>query len=119
MTVDPRWSRGRWLNWLGAWPTGRPSPPKKARVPRQRRQGDSLTVADVAARYRVGPDKVRGWIRNGQLKALNVSSGKQKSRFVITPEALAEFEGRKAVAPAEAPKPARRKPTTGKDWFPD
>ena len=25
------------------------------------------TVADVAARYRVSPDKVRGWINRGEL----------------------------------------------------
>ena len=30
-----------------------------------------LTVADVARRYRVSPDKVRGWIARGELIAIN------------------------------------------------
>ena len=43
-----------------------------------------LTVADVARRYRVGEDKVRAWIRGGELKALNTAmSGCGKPRFVV------------------------------------
>ena len=33
-----------------------------------------FTVADVAARYRVSPDKVRQWVRRGELAAVNVAS---------------------------------------------
>jgi transposase len=33
-----------------------------------------LTVADVAARYRVGEDKVRLWIRRGELAAINTAA---------------------------------------------
>ena len=37
-------------------------------------QARGYTVADVATRYRVSPDKVRLWIRRGQLAAINTAS---------------------------------------------
>ena len=66
------------------------------------------TVADVAARYRVSPDKVRAWVRRGELAAVNVAStlcGRPQLR--VTPEALAAFERGRSAAPP--PRPARRK----------
>jgi helix-turn-helix protein len=79
-----------------------------------------FTVADVAARFRVSPDKVRGWIRRGELAAVNTSTllcG--RPRFVVTPEALAQFEA--ARSPALPPKRERRKrlPPGYVDYFPD
>jgi hypothetical protein len=79
-----------------------------------------LTVADVARRYRVSPDKVRQWIKNGELSpALNTASTLcGRPRWVVTPEALAKFE-KQRQAPA-APKPARRKKRSCPvDYFPD
>jgi len=78
-----------------------------------------LTVADVARRYRVGEDKVRGWVRRGELVGINTAATLAgKPRWVITPEALAEFERRRAGGPP--PKPARRKKQTGMvDFYPD
>jgi hypothetical protein len=78
-----------------------------------------LTVADVARRYRVSPDRVRGWIRAGELApAVNTASALcRKPRFVVTPEALALFERRRSAA--LPPKPVRRKRApAGRDWFP-
>ncbi len=68
------------------------------------------TVSDVASRYRVGEDKVRGWVRRGELAALNVASslcGRPQLR--ITPEALDAFERRRSAAAAPAPPKRRRK----------
>jgi hypothetical protein len=78
-----------------------------------------LTVADVAIRYRVSPDKVRGWIKRGELRAINTAAVRcGKPRFVILPEALAEFERSRAAA--EPPKqPRRRIRTTKVDYYPD
>jgi hypothetical protein len=78
----------------------------------------SYTVAEVAARYRVGEDKVRGWIRRGELVAVNVASalcGRPQLR--ITAEALAAFEGRRSACPP--PSPVRRRRRTAQvDYYP-
>jgi hypothetical protein len=77
-----------------------------------------FTVADVARRYRVGTDKVRAWIRKGELAAINTATHRcARPRFVVTAEALAEFErGRSASAP---PKTKRTRKRTLVDFFPD
>ena len=80
-----------------------------------------LTVRDVARRYRVGEDKVRGWISRGELAAINTASALcGKPRWVILPDALAAFERRRAGGPKVQPKPRRRLRTSGMvDYFPD
>jgi hypothetical protein len=78
-----------------------------------------LTVADVAARYRVNPDKIRGWIARGELAAVNTAASLcGRPRWVILPDALAAFEKRRLGRPE--PKPARRrKRSSFVDYFPD
>ncbi len=77
-----------------------------------------LTTAEVAARYRVNEDKVRGWITSGVLRAVNTSDKTtDRPRYVVPAEALAEFEQAKGCAPA--PKPPRRRRAGGRDYFPD
>jgi hypothetical protein len=77
-----------------------------------------FTVADLAARYRVSPDRVRGWIARGELLAVNrrdVRCGRPS--WVILPEALAAFErGRQSATP---PKQKRRKRSHAIDYYPD
>lgn len=79
-----------------------------------------LTVADVARRYRVSPDKVRAWIDRGELKAINTAAVLcGKPRWVITPESLAEFEDARRGGPEPKP-PRRRRKTQGIiDYYPD
>jgi hypothetical protein len=78
-----------------------------------------LTVADVARRYRVGPDKVRAWIDRGELKAVNTAAALcGRPRWVIPPEALATFEQRRAGGPAPKPKRRRRR-QEAIDYYPD
>jgi hypothetical protein len=45
-------------------------------------------------RYRVSEHTVLGWIRSGELRAINVGRalGKKKPRWRITPETLEAFE---------------------------
>ncbi len=64
------------------------------------------TVEDVARRYRVSPDKVRGWIKRGALRAINTAAALcGRPRWVIMPEDLAVFENnRLGLVP---PKPRR------------
>lgn len=80
-----------------------------------------LTVPEIACRYRVSEDRVRGWIRRGELRAINrrdVRCGRPS--WVVPPEALANFErGRQAATP-DAPKPTRRRKQTNiVDFYPD
>jgi hypothetical protein len=77
-----------------------------------------LTVSDVARRYRVGEDKVRNWIRNGELLAINTAAALcGKPRWVVSAEALAEFERRRSSAPPAKP-PKRRRGNAIKDYYP-
>jgi len=77
------------------------------------------TVAEVASRYRVGEDKVRAWIRRGELAAVNVASALcGRPQFRITAEALTAFERRRCAAPP--PKPARQRRCPAQvDFYPD
>lgn len=78
-----------------------------------------LTTAEVARRYRVSEDKVRGWIVRGELRAINTNTaGYGKPRYVVPPEALIEFERKRNAAPQPKPVRAPRK-TYARDYFPD
>jgi excisionase family DNA binding protein len=78
-----------------------------------------FTVADVAKRFRVGRDKVRTWIKRGELTAVNTSNRRcRRPRFVILPDALNAFERSRSTAPV--PKKVRaRKQQHQIDFFPD
>jgi transposase len=79
------------------------------------------TVAEVARRYRVSPDKVRAWIKRGELAAINTASRRcGKPRYVVLPDHLAEFERRhRAATPAVKPAPRRRRQPVAIDFYPD
>ena len=79
-----------------------------------------LTVREVARRYRVGEDKVRAWIRSGELRAINTAAVVcGKCRWVIPPEALSEFERRRGASPPQ-PKPRQKRRQQGAiDFYPD
>jgi hypothetical protein len=84
-----------------------------------RDQAAGLTVAEFARRYRVGEDKVRGWIDKGDLKAINTATDMcGKPRWVITPDSLAAFEKKRAGGPTPKPQRRRRQPAVI-DFVPD
>jgi hypothetical protein len=78
-----------------------------------------LTVADLAARWRVSPDKVRGWISRGELRATNTATMLcGRPRWVVSADAVVEFERRREGGPT--PKPRRRPRAVGLiDYYPD
>lgn len=67
----------------------------------------ALTPPVIARRYAVNVGKVLAWIASGELAAVNVGDGAKRPRWRITPEALADFERRRAAQPR--PATARRK----------
>jgi hypothetical protein len=78
-----------------------------------------FTVADLARRYRVGEDKVRSWIKAGELAAINTSATMcGKPRFVVTPDALFAFEQRRSVSPPKKQQRRKRKAEIV-DFYPD
>lgn len=68
----------------------------------------AMTPAQIAERYGVSSDKVRGWIQAGDLAAVNVAArASGRPRWVVTPEALAAFEAARSAQPT--PKVQRRR----------
>jgi transposase len=80
-----------------------------------------LTVSELARRYRVGEDRVRGWIRRGEMSAINTADAQcGKPRYVVLPEALELFErGRQAATPDKPAPRRKRRPAGLIDFFPD
>ena len=77
------------------------------------------TVRDVALRYRVSRDKVRSWIRRGELRAVNTATALcGRPRWVVSTDALAEFETLRAASPLTKPTTRRRR-QTAIDYYPD
>jgi hypothetical protein len=74
----------------------------------------------VARRYRVGEDKVRGWIRSGELRAVNTAAALcGRPRWVVPVEALAEFEKGRRGGPAPKAQRRRRRRPQEIDFYPD
>jgi excisionase family DNA binding protein len=78
------------------------------------------TPAELARLLRVSPDRVRAWIKSGELGAIDTATHRcGKPRYVILPHHLAEFERRRAAAtPAGKPAPRRRR-LVAVDYYPD
>ena len=82
--------------------------------------GRGLTPRELAGLLRVSPDRIRSWIANGELGAVNTATVRcGRPRYVILPDQLAEFvRSRRASTPAK-PKPRRKRQQVAKDYFPD
>ena len=78
------------------------------------------TPNELARLLRVSPDRIRDFIRRGELLALNLARHRcGKPRYVILPHHLAESErGRQAAAP-QPPKPKHQKQSAEIDFYPD
>jgi hypothetical protein len=95
-------------------------PPPKKRVRRERRPGDGWTVTDIARRHRVSESKVLSWISRGELAAFNTAGVMcGRPRWVVSPEALAEFERKRAAGPPPKSQRRRRRRPTEIDYFAD
>lgn len=75
-----------------------------------------LTPRKAARYFGVSIDRLRGWIKRGELRATRISDTTMgKQRVVISPAAIAEFEAARATSP---PKATQRLPKLP-DFFPD
>lgn len=67
------------------------------------------TINEIVQLYRVGEATVRKWIRNGDLRAFDVSpNGSGRKQLRISQEALDAFEALRSPAPS-APRGRRRR----------
>ena len=71
-----------------------------------------LTPPEVASRLRVSPEKVLGWIRKGELRAVNVGNG-FRPRYRIHPDDFEDFLRRREVQPPPRTERRRRNPPEG------
>lgn len=68
-----------------------------------------LTPPQIARRLRVKPEKVVGWIRQGELRAINVAHrGSRRPRFRIEQADLDNFLTSRTVKRREPPKRRQR-----------
>ena len=73
-----------------------------------------LSPPRVAERYGVDPSKVLGWIRRGELRAVNVAAHLGgRPRWRIDPADLATFEAARAAGTPSARQSRRRQRQTG------
>jgi hypothetical protein len=69
---------------------------------------DGFTVAGLCRRWKVGPDKIRGFLRRGELVGVNVAANLSgRPLWRISVEEVERFEQRRSSAPT--PKPQRRR----------
>jgi excisionase family DNA binding protein len=78
------------------------------------------TVPELARTLRVSRDKIRAWIRAGQLEAINTAAARcRKPRYVVLPHQLEAFVKRQKAGSPERPARARRKkPADFVDYYP-
>jgi excisionase family DNA binding protein len=77
-----------------------------------------LTPSELARVLRVSPDRIRAWIKAGELGAIDVARHRcGRPRYVVLPHHLAEFERRRRAATAPRP-PRQRKRTLEIDYYP-
>src|SRR5262245_43820359 len=63
-----------------------------------------FSVADLCLRWKVGAYKVHGFIRRGELLAVNVATNLSgRPQWRITPESVALFERRRSSGPTAKP----------------
>ena len=77
------------------------------------------TPNELARMLRVSPDRVRAWIRDGSLPAINTAPARcGKPRFIVLPDGLAVFLKARSAA-IHKPAPRRRRQTSQDvDYFP-
>jgi len=71
-----------------------------------------LTVPEAAKLLRVSRDKIRTWIRDGRLRAINTTPDQLRERYIVLPEWIAAL-----ARPKEKPAPRRRQ--ARKHYFDD
>jgi len=76
-----------------------------------------FSVSDLCRRWKVGPDKIRGFLRRGELIGINLATNlSARPQWRITPESVDLFERRRSSGPA--PKRLRKRKPPLVDYYP-
>jgi hypothetical protein len=81
--------------------------------------GRGWTPRELARVLRVSPERIRDWIRRGELSAVSTATRTGRPRLLILPQHLRAWERRHRVQPTPKPAPRRRRAAEQKDYFPD
>ena len=79
----------------------------------------TYTVKQVCEHFGVGENTVLGWIRDGELRAINVgrSPNGKKPRHRVTQQALEAFELCRTTSPPPTQTRRRRKPANVIEYY--
>ncbi|HQZ65466.1 MAG TPA: helix-turn-helix domain-containing protein [Planctomycetaceae bacterium] len=73
---------------------------------------NTYSVKQLQERYGVGEHTVLGWIKSGELRAINTRrSGSNRPKWRFTEEAVSQFELIRSTSPPQ-PKSRRRQPAS-------
>lgn len=87
-------------------------------VPPANTLAHGYTPRELSKLLRVSPDRIRAWIRSGELGAIDTARHRcGKPRFIVLPHHLAEFERRRTTAPPKRA-PRRRRQPPAIDFYP-
>lgn len=85
-----------------------PEEPGSRRALRSKPAKDRYTPPELASQWGVSPDKVRAWIRAGDLAATDVSTTQGgRPRYLISQAAIAALESRRTIQAPPEPPPRR------------
>src|SRR5262245_53883846 len=91
--------------------------PRKRTPPLPLAERQKLSPPQMARLWGIDSQKVLDWIKQGLLKAINVSSGSERPRYLIDRADIQAFENARAVRlPAPARKP-RQRAVAVKEYF--
>jgi hypothetical protein len=77
-----------------------PATTPEARGDPGRSMKSGFSVSDLCRRWKVGPDKIRGFLRRGELIGINLATNlSARPQWRITPESVDQFERRRSSAP--------------------
>src|SRR5262249_52665197 len=80
---------------------------------------EGYSIADLWHRWKVGPDKIRGFLRRGEMLGINVAANLSgKPQWRITAESVERFEQRRSSLPLPVPTRARRRSVERIDYYP-
>jgi hypothetical protein len=78
-----------------------------------------FSIADLCRRWKVGADKIRGFLRRGELVGVNVAANlSAKPQWRISPEEVERFERRRTSTPPPKAAPRRRRTANTVDYYP-